>query len=327
MFAVIAATLLVPSIRVPEPAAVRKAAERALPLLAKAASTHAEKKTCFGCHNQAFPAVAFAAGRDRGFDVAKKLIESQSEHIHDFLTTNRDAYKSGKGTGGQVDTAGWALHTLAALGREPDDTTTAVVEYLLQKDESKGNYRCSSDRPPSESSSFGTNYVAVHGLQKWATTEQKERAAKRLAAVREWAEKTPAKDTEDRVFRVRLLKLLNEDAKLIAEASKELAAGQHINGGWSQKDGMPTDAYATGTALAALHEAGGTRTDSLSYRRGLGYLLREQREDGSWFLISRSKPFQPYYEGGFPYEKNQFISSTASGWAATALLLACSPSR
>jgi hypothetical protein len=37
---------------------------------------------------------------------------------------------------------------------------------------------------------------------------------------------------------------------------------------------------------------------------------------------SRSKPFQPYYESGFPYEKDQFISAAASGWATTAIAFA-----
>ena len=36
-------------------------------------------------------------------------------------------------------------------------------------------------------------------------------------------------------------------------------------------------------------------------------------------------PFQPYYETGFPHAKNQFISIAASGWATTALALACPP--
>jgi hypothetical protein len=37
---------------------------------------------------------------------------------------------------------------------------------------------------------------------------------------------------------------------------------------------------------------------------------------------SRSKPFQPYYESGFPHAKDQFISIAASGWATAALAVA-----
>ena len=39
----------------PAPQAVRAAAGRALPLLVKGAEGHVEQKTCFACHNQAFP--------------------------------------------------------------------------------------------------------------------------------------------------------------------------------------------------------------------------------------------------------------------------------
>jgi uncharacterized protein (TIGR03067 family) len=53
--------------------------------------------------------------------------------------------------------------------------------------------------------------------------------------------------------------------------------------------------------------------------------LKTQQEDGSWLVRSRSKPFQPYYESGFPHGKDQFISSAASAWATTALALTCPP--
>ena len=50
------------------------------------------------------------------------------------------------------------------------------------------------------------------------------------------------------------------------------------------------------------------------------YLLKTQLPDGTWKVKSRSKPFQPYYESGFPHEKDQFISISASGWATAALI-------
>jgi len=34
---------------------------------------------------------------------------------------------------------------------------------------------------------------------------------------------------------------------------------------------------------------------------------------------SRSPKFQPYFEGGFPYGHDQWISSMATGWATAAL--------
>ena len=55
------------------------------------------------------------------------------------------------------------------------------------------------------------------------------------------------------------------------------------------------------------------------------YLLKTQQPDGTWHVVTRSKPIQKYFETGFPHGKDQFISSAASAWAATALGLAIEP--
>ena len=90
-----------------------------------------------------------------------------------------------------------------------------------------------------------------------------------------------------------------------------------------QLDGGTSDAYATGSALVALHLTGGLATDSPTYREGLKFLIANQRNDGSWFVASRSKPFQKYFETGFPHKEDQFISSAATSWAVTAMALSC----
>ena len=36
-------------------------------------------------------------------------------------------------------------------------------------------------------------------------------------------------------------------------------------------------------------------------------LLKTQRGDGSWFVKSRSKPVQVYFDNGDPHERDQFI--------------------
>jgi hypothetical protein len=229
----------------------------------------------------------------------------------------------GRGTGGQVDTAGYALWTLEMSGWKPDQTTAAVAEYLLQYNKDLDHWKTTSNRPPSEASVFTTTYVALRGLKSYGTTEQKERVEKRIEEVRDWLLKATPKDTEDRVFRLWAMKLAGVDEKELQSPIKELTEAQRKDGGWSQLDSLESDAYATGSALVALHQAGGVATGDDIYQRGLQFLVQAQREDGSWLVKSRSRPFQPYYESGFPHEKNQFISIAASGWATTALALAC----
>jgi len=226
-----------------------------------------------------------------------------------------------------VDSAGYAMFTLQHAGHKPDETTEAVIEYMLKRDADKGYWRTVSDRPPTEASTFTTTALAVQALQTWGRPEQEEAIAKRIAAVREWLIKTPAKDTEDRVFRLLALDFVGAEPKLRRIAARELLSSQRLDGGWGQTERLPSDPYATASVIVALREHGGLERDAAVNSRGVAYLVRTQRPDGSWFVKSRSRPFQPYYESGFPHGKNQFISVSASGWAATALILALPPAR
>jgi hypothetical protein len=305
---------------------IRAAAARALDLLEKsAAESMVQRPNCFTCHNLGLPTLAMAAARARGFDVNTRQLETQVKFTADFLAKNRENYAKGKGQGGQVATAGYALWTLKAGNGTPDDTTLAVVTYLLAYQEELDHWQMTSHRPPSESSHFAATFLAIQGLQTFGSSRQAERIAARLEQARTWLEATPPLDTEDRVFRLWALKLAGGGESQVQSALEDLLRSQREDGGWSQTADLPSDAYATGSALVALHEAGGLRVDHSAWSRGVEFLLRTQLADGSWHVPSRSRPFQTYYESGFPHGPDQFISITGSSWAATALVLAAGP--
>src|SRR6478672_11197156 len=105
---------------------LRAAVEKSLPLLTAGATGHRENRTCFACHQQGPPMFALLAARDRGFKIDEEELGRQTTFITKFLDGNRENYLQGKGTGGQADTAGYALWTLAAIGRQSDEITAAV---------------------------------------------------------------------------------------------------------------------------------------------------------------------------------------------------------
>jgi hypothetical protein len=72
----------------------------------------------------------------------------------------------------------------------------------------------------------------------------------------------------------------------------------------------------------ALYTAGVLQPTDAAYIKGVDYLLRTQLADGSWLVISRSFPLQPYKESGFPHGKDQWISAAGTSWASMALSLA-----
>lgn len=308
--------------------AIRAAVEKSLPLLMKGAVGHRENRTCFSCHNQGVPILALAAAKEHGFKIDEEEMTKQLAFITDFLGKNRENYKLGKGTGGQADTAGYALWALAEAGWKPDETTAAIAEYLLLRHKDLDHWGSTSNRPPTEASPVTTTYIALFGLDAYGTADQKDRISARREQVKGWLLKTTPKDTEERVFRLFALKSAAAPQIDIDAAAKELAAKQRDDGGWAQLDtGEPetatkSDSYATGTALVALYDSGGMATNDPVYQRGLAYLLKTQKSDGSWHVISRSKPFQTYFETGFPHGNDQFISAAASAWATWALVAA-----
>jgi len=191
---------------------------------------------------------------------------------------------------------------------------------VYQKD--LDHWKPQSIRPPTEESPFSATFAALESLKKFGNTAQRERIASRTSEVRTWLVKTPAKTTEDRVFRLWSLAVAAAGRDAIQQAAQDLLQTQREDGGWSQLENMTSDAYATGTALVALHRASDLPTTAPSYQRGLQWLMQAQLTDGSWHVRTRSKPIQSYFESGYPHGKDQFISISAACWATTALALA-----
>jgi hypothetical protein len=84
---------------------------------------------------------------------------------------------------------------------------------------------------------------------------------------------------------------------------------------------MSSDAYATGLALYAMSQAGLSATDA-AYQRGLRYLLDTQAADGTWHVKTRALPIQPYFETGYPYDHDQWISAAGAAYATMAITAA-----
>ena len=58
------------------------------------------------------------------------------------------------------------------------------------------------------------------------------------------------------------------------------------------------------------------------YQAGLKYLLSTQAADGTWHVKSRSLLFQPYFESGYPYGRDEWISAAGAAYATLAIAAA-----
>ena len=215
----------------------------------------------------------------------------------------------------------WALD----LANVPQNATTeAMVEFLLKTQRQDGSWRRSSQRPPLEDSDITCTVLSVHYMMKYASDAQLpkvESASERAAA---WLLQQKPKSQEDWNSLLGGLGLFRAGAERISQARDAVLAAQREDGGWGQVDGMASDAYATGQALFTLQRIG-LPTTHAAYRRGIDYLLATQRADGSWYVKSRAKPIQKLFDNGDPHGTDQFISTPATCWATTALLLSLPP--
>ncbi|MFK8114627.1 MAG: prenyltransferase/squalene oxidase repeat-containing protein [Rubripirellula sp.] len=305
----------------------REQLQESIGLLEAASIGTADERKCFTCHGQALPIAIAAEARLRGFQVDERNIQRQVEHTLAHLKRGKKNYLIGKGQGGKVDTAGYALWGLEAGGHPPDEITSAVTEYLLKTERFVGHWKHGSNRPPSESSDVTSTYVALRALGAYGTNMQQERIGTHTAAASDWLMNCKTRDTEDRVFQLRGLAYLGKSEPRQQELADELIARQREDGGWAQTSEMTSDAYATGTVLTCLSRTGHLQAADQAYQRGIDFLMQSRQEDGSWHVVSRSVPFQAYFESGFPHGEDQFISTTATAWAVMAMLLSLDESK
>ena len=292
----------------------------ALALLEKQSHNFIRIGGCNSCHAQDLPSAAAAIARERGLPAPKEIPQlPQSMH-----TLNPERIMDLAVVG--VVSLGWEMFDFGNNGVPRDEYTDATVRYIKSMQTPAGNWDAfESRRPPMNSGVYQTTALAVYTLKTYGPPAEKADTDKALARAAAWLEAAKPATTQDRAFHLMGLAWSNARPASIAAAAKALAATQRPDGGWSQLPTMGSDAYATGEALYALNAAGRMPATDPVYAKGVKYLLNTQAADGSWHVKSRSIWVQPYFESGFPYGHDQWISAAGTSWATMALSLAVEP--
>jgi len=306
-----------------ESAAIARAAEKSLALLETTGPQFFKKSGCISCHNVSLPLMAMTLARERGLrlneQVPRQLVKSHlaflGPHKDNLLETNCTIP-------GLATTATYSLISMKGEQHPRDRLTDAIVHCLAEEQRPEGFWRHGDSRPPIGTGDFVTTALSARTLLLYAPEGRRAEFTRRVARARQWLATTAPQTTDDRVFKLFGLGWTSAGAAEIQRAAKLLVELQHADGGWAQLPEMSSDAFATGTALVALHQSGGMAISDPAYQRGLQFLLKSQLEDGSWHVKTRAFGFQPYFESGFPHGPDQWISAAATSWSTMALTLA-----
>ena len=304
------------------PATIRAAVERSLPLLQDTGIAFIKQTGCVSCHHNSAVSMAVSTARAHGLRVDEAAAATETRLVASYLESWRDRTLQNEFIAGQQDTIAYLIVGLGADRFTPDGATDAQAIWLKRRQAADGHWPIMTLRPPIESNDVAVTALSMRALQLFAPPSRRAEFDEAVARAREWLTDARAVDTEERAFRLLGLSWAGAPRAAIAAAARDLLAAQRDDGGWAQTPAMGTDAYATGEALVALRESGSIALDAPACRKGIEYLLRTQIDDGSWVVESRAVPIQAYFESGFPYGVNQWISAAATAWATTALALA-----
>jgi hypothetical protein len=224
------------------------------------------------------------------------------------------------------------------MGRRPNDARIrAQIRYIKAQQQPDGHWRGgggvlvnnaqqalsrpAATRPPLNFDEFAPTAYMIRALRAYGSPDSDADTRLRIERAGKWLLNTKPSRMQEHAFRVLGLAWAKADRKSIVAAARALQSLQRADGGFSQLPTMPSDAYATGLALFALHEAG-LPPGHRAYQAGLKFLLSTQAADGTWHVKSRSLEFQPYFETGYPYGHDQWISSAAAAYAVIAIAAA-----
>ncbi len=316
----------------PVPTAVA-AAQRSLPLLARAATQWVQERSCNACHMQPVMLRVDAVARARGFTRGKDLLTSLDTSLRDeygphYARGAQESLKTDEGVavaslhvgGDEAYALANSFSSLLDAGLPAPAYDRPTIELLARMQQPDGSWRHGPDRVPTQSGDITSTALAAKVLQAHAAENPAH--AQRVARARRWLLAAVPTHTEDAAYRLMGLRWVDADAASIAAAVHTLKQRQLPGGGWAQVGGLNPDAYATGLSLVALHDGAGLDGGDPAYRRGVDYLRATQYPDGSWLVHKRAVPVNAYFESGFPHGKFQFTSFLGTAWATMALMYA-----
>jgi ankyrin repeat protein/mono/diheme cytochrome c family protein len=324
---------------------VAAAIQRGLPPLMRTAEAsvltylrHASHQDCVACHQQQLPLAALRLAESRHFIAPHEVTRHQVELLRRSFYCGHIEREGGPHSILEMDFqtgfhpepaiyAGYVSMDFELEHQAASEVTDSLVHQLATIQDPDGHWSWNLPRPPIQASDITATALAVHVIQAFGIPARRDELKSRVQKARAWLRKADVETNEERVHQLLGLAWAGEESGVVNKLAQELIRQQRPDGGWRQLAGLESDAYATGQSLYALLQGAKLPADHPAVRRGIDYLLRTQLADGTWHVRTRSHPFQPPMESGFPHGRDSWISSASSSWAVIALATSLDPAQ
>ncbi len=257
------------------------------------------------------------AARAKGIAIDEK---ADSERWTQLTSALNGTQLEGAAPLGGADNNLYLAEALVRSGYAPDRKTDILAANLAAYQGGDGGWHLPGyARSPLQDNDFSRTAMGIRALKTYGSPGRASEMKERIERAKQWLLHATPVTTEDFVMRLSGVAAAGAPASDLRKLAEPVLARQRPDGGFAQRDGFASDAYATGMTLLALANAGVVQPTQDAYRKGVQFLLRTQSADGSWHVSSRATKFQIYFESGFPYGQDQWISTMATGWATAAL--------
>jgi ankyrin repeat protein len=297
----------------------KTAAERSMALLESSSQKFFESSGCVSCHHQNITDMAASELRAKGWRVDRQAAIGRMKMLAagpppPLLLERMD-----------INVPEIFAQTLTAIGSlnvPPDGVTDKLVANIAASQSADGSWGVVNglgDRPPAEEASITRTALCIRALKVYGPPARGAEMTARITKARGWLASAAPVTSEDRNMQLLGLFWSGADVAALKPYATAILTAQQSDGGWRQQPGLASDAYATGQTLYVLAKTGSLPAADAAYQRGVKYLLATQAANGAWRVTSRSAKFQAYFNSGFPYAGDQWISAWATGWATMAL--------
>ncbi len=296
-----------------------KAVEQSIALLQRSSAEFFKQSGCVGCHHQDATAFAVRAARAAGIRLDEAVSRERVNVMKSSLGSAQELQLQGVAESASIQSN--HLAGLWASGYNPDIVTDAAVVSVVPGHYTDGHWQryVGAVRAPTGASNIVWTAEAVLALQRYGIPARAAEFRERVTRASVWLQKATPHNTYEHALQLLALSAAGVGKDAVKKVADSLLAQQRSDGGWAGNPNLGSDAHSTGVALHALRESGFLSAAGLAHRRGVQYLRSTQYPDGSWYVRSRAAGFQPYFQSGFPFEHDQWISAAATGWAAEAL--------
>ncbi len=313
------------------------AAQNSLDLLVKTSPAFIKKGGCNSCHNQSLPAAAQTFARSRGIAVGDP-IEQLPPEVSDATMERYAEYSVAGGAG--INGLAFQLFENDLAKRPADERVRAQIQYVKSQQQSEGYWRGGGGltnngqgglsrpgaaRPPLICDEFTPTAFMVRALKAYGAPTDVVDTTARIAKARQWLLGTRGDAPAGACLQGPRVEVVGRRSPGRSTAPLAICRRSSSPTAASRSSRRCRRTLTPPASRCSRCTRAGLPSTHRVYQAGLKFLLTTQAADGTWHVRTRSLEFQPYFESGYPYRRDQWISAAGTAYATLAIAAAVEP--